>query len=579
MKFKILAIISISLLSSLFINQAFALPFDNEWQLREQERSSGATPITECTYTVNPTSLRIDTNSPTVFDQVGWCHIFKVFNKSDLIGKTATITWSGGGTATPEVYSFRVLDGAFDRTNSTQFPVDNFSINFGFTGLSLNQLHSVKHFAPFSTTTDSIIMTMAGSTQNQVTIAVSSIDAGAVPDNSLMDIEEIKIDGVALWDWNTNASVTLEVTGTNNDEARTNAILSSLDVTPPVITTTISEPIPIKSTEEPFPLILKNVTGGGSTTGLLDDTASKNEILHSFTNVVIPNGAKVHTITIRNTGASTETKMGWYNDGINLSQDLGFEVTQSNDFANPEEIQWKLVPPQIKVAGDTQKFGFFSNQTTAWLAIGGSEVKLDSNAFFAVLPNSLSVLGDVAQPAKKLNQTITFQEVENFGAFDPLEFVTCIDDIDGVITNKVTSVGTVDTSVPKGYAITYTCTDRASNQSQLEVQYIIKRQPTSGISVSTIQQPVGGVQEVPSLSDIPSLAPTEPTQPPTRTLDEIFDLFSLLFEEVEPTPTLEVVPESVTEIPPPLSQPTVEPTEVRPSFIESIQNFFAGLFG
>jgi len=161
--------------------------------------------------------------------------------------------------------------------------------------------------------------------------------------------------------------------------------------------------------------------------------------------------------------------------------------------------------------------------------------------------------------------------------FDEFEFVSCIDDTDGDITNSMATVGSVDTSAPRTYFVDYTCTDVVTNQSTLQVSYIIKRPPSSGKSptptLTVTPSPPTPTTTIPPLSLVPS------EEPPRRTLDEIFDLFAQLFEEVEPTPTLEFVPEpeSVTEIPAPLFEPT--PTEeVRPSFIESIQNFFARLF-
>ncbi len=164
------------------------------------------------------------------------------------------------------------------------------------------------------------------------------------------------------------------------------------------------------------------------------------------------------------------------------------------------------------------------------------------------------------------------------------EGATATDDFD-VDSANIVSVSNVDTSILGTFQVTYNVNDRVGNPATeairtvnvVEKGAIIIGGGGSGERTTT----AGGVTtSVPSLSDIPpiSVVPTEPTKPPKRTLDEIFDLFSFLFEEVEPIPTLEVVPESVTEIPPPLSQPPT-PAEIRPSFIESIQNFFAGLFG
>ena len=349
----------------------------------------------------------------------------------------------------------------------------------------------------------------------------------------------------------------------------------AVDTTPPVISITVSEPIPIPETDLPFTLILNNVTGGGTTISKNDQSSINNQTLHQFVDVIIPSGSKVHAITLNNTGDISETVMGWYADGANLAQNLGIKISQLNDFTNQEEIQWTLNPPIIKAVAETPRFGWISNQTTTWLATGGGNIGFDSDEFFPTIPDPITNNG---LSGSNLFQIITFEKAENFNPFDEYEFVTCIDDTDGDITRTLmTTVGTVDTSEPRTYLVDYTCTDFALNESKLQVAYIVKRTASGGTATIGEVSPVGGIQEVSSLSDIPpiSVVPREPTEPPRRTLDEIFDLFSFLFEEVEPIPTLEVISESVTEIPPPLSQPTLETT----SFIESIQNFFARLFG
>jgi len=222
-----------------------------------------------------------------------------------------------------------------------------------------------------------------------------------------------------------------------------------------------------------------------------------------------------------------------------------------------------------------QQFFFNTMNSTGFITnIDGSNPRhLKGMAFL------LSVAVDTTNPV--ISTTVSEPiPINQDSVFDEFEFMSCIDDTDGDITNTMSTVGTVDTSTPRSYFVDYTCTDVASNQSTLQVQYIVKRSPTGSGGITTTAPTVGGVSTAPTASTTPPLSfvPREPTEPPRRTLDEIFDLFSFLFREVEPIPTLEVVPESVTEIPPPLSQPPI-PTEIRPSFIESIQNFFARLFG
>jgi len=233
---------------------------------------------------------------------------------------------------------------------------------------------------------------------------------------------------------------------------------------------------------------------------------------------------------------------------------------------------WKMTLSGVTTEIRQPSGGGIYNQAFSLFPPQGNEIK--GLAFdVAMVPDSVDpVISTLVSQPIPINQD---------SIFDEFEFMSCIDDTNGDITNTMATVGSVDTSTPRTYFIVYTCTDVATNQSTLQVAYIVKRSPTGSGGITTTAPTVGGVSTAPTASTTPPLSfvPREPTEPPRRTLDEIFDLFSFLFEEVEPIPTLEVVPESVADIPLPIFEPTVEPTEIRPSFIESIQNFFARLFG
>jgi len=376
------------------------------------------------------------------------------------------------------------------------------------------------------------------------------------------------------------------VTRGNNDSFVTFGNIElevTFDTTPPVISTTVPQPIPFNITEEDSQKILLTASQDIGGVTVSDETGFNEEVHLDTLDALVPQDSKVHAVSLFSKGfVDADTAVGIYS-GTTLLGDLGIKHITLDNSGN-QTVTWFANPPIIKpfqslsvgwITNCNVPIGCTQNQ---WLGVAGLQIDSDSGNTFPNLPNPFVKSADLTL---NIGHAIIYQEPSNFDSFDEFDSVTCIDDTDGDITRSMTTVGSVDTSIAigGGYTITYTCTDRASNQSQLEVQYIIKRKPTSGISVSTTQQPVGGVQEVPKVSDIPplSLVPSEPREPPRRTLDEVFDLFSLLFDEVEPIPTLEVVPESVTEIPPPLFETT--PTEkVRPSFIESIQNFFARLF-
>ncbi len=152
---------------------------------------------------------------------------------------------------------------------------------------------------------------------------------------------------------------------------------------------------------------------------------------------------------------------------------------------------------------------------------------------------------------------------------------TASDTGDGDLTNNIVVGGLpVDTSTIDTFFVTFDVTDSAGNDALQVVRSVttVKRSPTGS----------GDVIIAPTVSDIPpiSLIPSQPPHPPTRTLDEVIDLYSVQIEEVkvEPIPTLEVVPESVTEIPPPLSQPTPTPTELPTRTLDEIFDLFSFLF-
>ena len=220
------------LVSTLFINQAFALPLDNEWQIREQEITTLQT--VGCTFVTDSTRILIQMFPDKT--KVGFCHMFKVFDKADIQNKILNVTWNQD----LDFFTFSrisVFDGAYDRNNATQFPLDPIAFTFsGFTralpeGLQGGgQLHTVFRTDRFNPTTDppdSINMTLAGSTLPQVTIAITFRD-GSTSTRFAGGIDEIKIIDFAKWDWDSSSSVTMAVTGTQNDIGVTNANLTDL---------------------------------------------------------------------------------------------------------------------------------------------------------------------------------------------------------------------------------------------------------------------------------------------------------------------------------------------------------------
>lgn len=190
-------------------------PFDDEWQLREQQQIS--TPDTvSASFTITP-PLEIDM---TPANTRGLAHVFKVFNKADIINKNLSVTWAGTFSGAGIDNRINVLDGSYDRTNSTDFPPNN---GLGFTNplKGAGLLHQVTKFVAFSST-DVINLTLAGSTESQITISMSN-RIGATGTTTFMDLTKVEIVGVDSWEWDSSASVTMAVTGTNGDFGVTNA--------------------------------------------------------------------------------------------------------------------------------------------------------------------------------------------------------------------------------------------------------------------------------------------------------------------------------------------------------------------
>ena len=192
--------------------------FDDEWQIREQEINVAFT--VNCNFNITP-PFSIDM---TLNTGVGFCHVFKVFDKADIIGQVLNVTWAGSGSSAD--MRTRVYDGSYDRDTPSDFPLTTGTNGFTAVLKGGGVLHAIDRTVVFSSVTDSITMTMAGSTESQVTIAVSLRDPSNTV-NQFMDLTEIKIIGVDTWTWDSSATRTMEVSGTQNDKGFSNANFTS----------------------------------------------------------------------------------------------------------------------------------------------------------------------------------------------------------------------------------------------------------------------------------------------------------------------------------------------------------------
>jgi hypothetical protein len=174
---------------------------------------------------------------------VAFCHVFKTFDKADVINRQLNVTW--GGVASPLGLGLRiqVLDGAYDRTNSTEFPT--FNSPFGFINplKGGGQLHEILVATNPFNQTDSLTMTLAGSTEDQVTISMTLRD-GSTSNNVTMDIYQVIIDLIGEWSFGSGATYTSEVNSTDGlDRGFVNADFTNLqDFIAPVITILANNP-------------------------------------------------------------------------------------------------------------------------------------------------------------------------------------------------------------------------------------------------------------------------------------------------------------------------------------------------
>jgi len=209
------------------------LTANDEWQLSEQQIDG--TTIIDCKFGFGGGGGLTNFPNPPAPAKTsrGYCEVFKVFDKADIIEKTLSVKWSGNNGGDPSTQSDEalcVLDGIFDRNNRTQFPPLNVAVNTcaGNTGV---RLHFIEHDANFNANTvpDTITMTLAGSTQDQITIMLLVRDSSSSARHS-MNIQEISVLELANWDWKlgAGATVTMATTTTNNDTGITNAPLTNL---------------------------------------------------------------------------------------------------------------------------------------------------------------------------------------------------------------------------------------------------------------------------------------------------------------------------------------------------------------
>jgi len=207
---KIITIISVILLSGLFVNEAFAL--DAVWSFREQRITNTNPP--ECflegstTFSKSIVPPHLDLDMADVQARQGFCHVFKVFNATDVINKNLNVTWAGTFIGSNTDHRITIFDGSYLRSNNTDFPLTT------GTGFNSNKgayiLHELfQNSGTFGTTNDVINMTLAGATQPEITVRIGIRD-GSTGNSLRLDLTDVKIEGLGFWQWGMGANYTHE---------------------------------------------------------------------------------------------------------------------------------------------------------------------------------------------------------------------------------------------------------------------------------------------------------------------------------------------------------------------------------
>ena len=208
------------------------ITFDDQWQVREQQffpAINGTNGLGDDINITPPFETRSEAS------ERGWLHVFKVFDKSDIIGKDLEITWnlSRNFNSIEPAFQIKVIDGSYDRNVASDFPLNNNTDGFSLPlkGAGILNIFT-RDGSPQGDFTDSISMTLVGSTESKVTVSMTLRDESglgdAFPNNIIgafnfpFELSEIKV-GTDTWTWDSSASISMAITGTENDLGVTNA--------------------------------------------------------------------------------------------------------------------------------------------------------------------------------------------------------------------------------------------------------------------------------------------------------------------------------------------------------------------
>ena len=213
------------------------------------------------------------------------------------------------------------------------------------------------------------------------------------------------------------------VTRGNNDSFVTFGNIElevTFDSTPPVISTTVPQPVPFNITEEDSQKILLTASQdiGGVT---VNDATGFNEEVHIDTlDASVPQGSKVHAVSLFSKGfVDADSSVGIYT-GSTLLGDLGIQHITLDNSGN-QTVTWFANPPITKPFQDL-RVGWITNcnvpigcTQNQWLGVAGLEIDSDSGNTFPNLPDPFVKSADLTL---NIGHAITYQEASNFDSFD-----------------------------------------------------------------------------------------------------------------------------------------------------------------
>lgn len=272
-------------------------------------------------------------------------------------------------------------------------------------------------------------------------------------------------------------------------------------------------------------------------------------------------------------------------NNIGLPQSMAYDtITELFYMFSQSDSNTEMQVSAINYTGLTNNLVFGDSQTT-----GGNSFE---GTFQRGLGFVLSLFVDTTDPVISATESEPITIIQD-SVFDEFEFVTCIDDTDGDITNSMTTMGTVDTSDRNTYIVEYNCVDTALNESDLEVEYIVKRVSTgSGAGGSGVTSNIGGQTDAQtSFSNVPTLSFSGESgvSPETPQLGSTFfeDLYASFFQD---TPERQQVQQQIDQNAQQLGQQVAETaistatsigssertTQIGENLFDNIVGFFSG---